>query len=125
HRFAWEDGDVDQDVHSGLARAAFKVTPELTIEGGALATRSRYDIRGEAPGIFGADQRNVAQVYSLYAGPTLSTHLGELSVGGLYRIDYTKVDTPGYSPLVAGQPRLDRYDSSVGQVAGLTLGLAP
>ena len=125
HRFAWRDGDVDQDVHSGLARAAFRVAPVLTLEGGALATRSRYDIRGEAPGILAGDDRNVAQVYSLYAGPTLSTHLGDVAVNGLYRIGYTKVDTPGYSPLVAGQPRLDRYDSSVGQVAGLTASLAP
>ena len=125
HRFAWEDGDADQDVHSGLARVAFHVTPALTLEGGALATRSRYDIRGEAPGIFGADERNVAQVYSLYAGPTLATHAGPVSLGALYRIGYTKVDEPGYSPLVAGQPRLDRYDSAVGQVAGVSAGVAP
>ena len=125
HRFAWEDGQVDQDVHSGLARASFRVVPALTLEGGALATRSRYDIRGEAPGLFAGDDRNVAQIYSLYAGPTLATRVGDVSLGGLYRIGYTKVDTPGYSPLVAGQPRLDRYDSSVGQVAGLTAGIAP
>ena len=125
HRFSYEDGNADLDIHSGLARAAFKLTPELTLEGGALATRSRYDIRGEAPGILGGDARNVAQVYSVYAGPTLATQVGPVSVGGLYRIGYTKVDTPSYSPLVAGQPRLDRYDSSVGQIAGLTAGIAP
>ena len=125
HRFSYADGDADLDIHSGLARAAFKVTPALTLEGGALATRTRYDIRGEAPGVLAGDERNIAQVYSLYAGPTLATRVGPVSVGGLYGIGYTKVDTPSYSPLVAGQPRLDRYDSSVGQVAGLTAGIAP
>ena len=125
HRFAWEDGDADFDIHSGLARAAFKVTPALTLEGGALATRTRYDIRGEAPGVFAGDDANVAQVYSLYAGPTLATHVGPVSLGALYRIGYTKVNTPTYSPLVAGQARLDAYESSVGQVAGVSAGIAP
>lgn len=125
HQFAWEDGQGDLDIHSGLARAAFHLTPALTLEGGALATRTRYDIRGEAPVLLGVDRRNVAQVYSLYAGPTLATRLGPVSVGGLYRLGYTKVDQPGYSPVVANQPRLDRYDSSVGQLAGVSAGVAP
>ena len=107
HRFSWDDDFGDEDVHSGLARAAFRVTPILTLEGGALATRTRYDIRGEAPGVLAGDNRNIAQVYSLYAGPTLATAVGPVSVGALYRLGYTKVDTPGFSPLLAGQPRLD------------------
>ena len=125
HRFSWDDDYGDGDVHSGLARASFRATPALTLEGGALATRTRYDIRGEAPGLLTGSARNVAQVYSLYAGPTLATQVGPVNVGGLYRIGYTKVDQPTYSPLLAGQPRLDAYDSSVGQLAGVTLALPP
>ena len=125
HRFAWEDGDADFDIHSGLARGSFRATPWLTLEGGALATRTRYDIRGEAPGILAGDDRNISQLYSLYAGPTLSASSGPIAFTGLYRIGYTKVDTPGFSPVAAGQPRLDRYDDSLGQVAGLTAALAP
>lgn len=36
----------DTDVHSGLARAAIGVAPGVRIEGGAIATRARSDIRG-------------------------------------------------------------------------------
>ncbi|WP_425230170.1 hypothetical protein [Sphingomonas sp.] len=125
HRFGYQRGDSDVDVHSGLARAAFRLTPELTLEGGALATRTRSDIRGEAPGIFASDNRNVSQLYSVYAGPTLATRAGSATAAGLYRIGYTKVDQPGYSPVLAGQPRTNAYDHSVSQVAGLTVGLAP
>ena len=124
YRFAWED-EGDFDVHSGLARLSFKATPALTLEGGALATRTRFDIRGEAPGVLAADNRNVSQVYSLYAGPTLSTNAGPIAITGLYRIGYTKVESPGFSPLIAGQPRFDAYDSSVGQAARIGASLAP
>ncbi|HEU0043591.1 hypothetical protein [Sphingomonas sp.] len=125
HRFSWDDDYGDDSIHSGLARATVRVTPGVSLEGGALATRTRYDIRGEAPGVFGTEDSNVSQVYSLYAGPTLSKQLGPVAVSGLYRIGYTKVETPGFSPIVAGQPRLDLYDSSLGQIAGLTASLAP
>ena len=125
YRFAWEDGQGDFDVHSGLARAEFRATPEMTLEGGALATRTRYDIRGEAPGVLAGDDRNVAQVYSLYAGPTVASNVGPVAIEGLYRIGYTKVETPGFSPVVAGQPRLDGYDSSVGQAARIGASVAP
>ena len=124
-RFSWDDDFGDDDVHSGLARAAFRLTPILTLEGGALATRTRYDIRGEAPGVFGGDDRNVTQLYSLYAGPTMSTYAGPVEVNALYRIGYTKVETPDGSPAVAGQPRLDYYDDSLGQIASVTAALAP
>jgi hypothetical protein len=76
HRFAEGDNLTDADIHSGLARANVKVTPTLTLEGGALATRARSDIRGDAPGVLVGNVNNVSQVYSLYAGPTLATHVG-------------------------------------------------
>ncbi|WP_419807276.1 hypothetical protein [Sphingomonas sp.] len=125
HRFGWDRDDGDSDVHSGLARAEFRLTPGVTLEGGAIATRTRYDIRGEAPGVLGADDRNVSQVYSLYAGPTVTGQVGPVSLASIYRIGYTKVDTPGFSPVLAGQPRFNAYDSSVGQIANVSAALPP
>ena len=119
------DGLPDEDVHSGLARVEARVAPGLSIEGGGIATRSRADIRGEAPGVFGADGDNVAQVYSVYAGPTLAKQVGTLNVSALYRIGYTKVETPDAIGLVAGQPRQDYFDDSVGQMASGSIGVAP
>ena len=123
HRFSWDDDYGDDSIHSGLARAAFRLTPQLTLEGGALATRTRYDIRGEAPGVLAGEDSNTTQLYSLYAGPTLSTYAGPVELNALYRIGYTKVETPDASPAIAGQPRLDFYDDSVGHIVGATAAL--
>ena len=47
-RFEYE-GKLDRDeVHSGLARGRATLARGVTIEGGAIATRARTDIRGDA-----------------------------------------------------------------------------
>jgi len=123
--FAWDHNSGDSDVHSGLARAAAKVAPGLTVEGGALATRTRSDIRGAAPGLLVGDNTNVTEVYSLYAGPTLSTSAGPVVINGAYRIGYTKVEAPDTTGIAPGQPRLDYFDHSLGQSAVISAGVTP
>lgn len=123
-RFAWNDDLASDSVHSGLLRGAYKLTRDLTIEGGALATRARSDIRGAAPGTFGGDLPNVTQVYSAYIGPTLSTRYGPVEIGAAYRFGYTKVEVPNVPGLAPGLPRLDYYDDSTGHVAQVSAGVA-
>lgn len=122
-RISWDKAIGDDDVHSGLARAAVKVAPGVTLEGGAIATRARSDIRGAAPGVLVGNVDNIAQVYSAYAGPTLSTQVGPASVGASYRFGYTKVEAPGVTGVAPGAPRLDAYDSSTAHVAQATVGV--
>jgi hypothetical protein len=124
HRFAWNDNLADDSVHSGLARASFQVTPVLQIEGGAIATRARTDLRGAAPvGNLAGNVRNISQIYSAYAGPTLSTNLGPASVTGAYRFGYTKVESSDrISGLPAGQQPLDLYDHSTSHLAVASIG---
>lgn len=124
-RIGWGDNIGSSDVHSGLARASYRATPWLTVEGGAIATRVRSDIRGDAPGLLTGNVGNVSQIYSLYAGPTLAHQAGPVALAGAYRIGYTKVEQPSFSRLIVGQPRLDYYDSSVGQSASGSATLAP
>jgi hypothetical protein len=117
----------DEDVHSGLAEARIQVIPNvLTFEGGALATRSRYDSRGGAYGFNSADSSNIAQVYGVYGGPSLATHAGPVDINASYRIGYVHVDDQGLKglPSVPGQP-LDRYDSSTTQDGELSVGMGP
>ena len=64
HRFGWDEKVADGDIHSGLARAAVRLSPGFNVEGGALAARARDDIRGGAPGNLAGNVRNVSQVYS-------------------------------------------------------------
>lgn len=124
-RIAYDRYTGDEDIHTGLARIATKITPALTLEGGALGTRTRSDIRGSAPGLLVGNDNNITEVYSLYAGPTLSTHSGPVAINGAYRIGYTKVNSPGVIGLAPGQPRLDYFDHSLGQAATLSAGLKP
>jgi hypothetical protein len=124
-RIAWDENIADDDVHTGLARGGFQVVPNLlTFEAGALAQRARSDIRGSAPGILVGNVDNVTQVYSAYAGPTLSTNVGPLEVGAAYRLGYTKAEA-GDFVAPAGQPQLDRYDDSFSHLATASVGMGP
>lgn len=107
----------DQDVHNGLLRAAVQVARPLTIEGGAIATRTRSDIRGSAPGVLAGNVTNIGQLYAVYAGPTLATTAGPLSISALYRFGYTKFEGPSIASPLPGQPPLDVYDDSRSHMA--------
>jgi hypothetical protein len=123
HRFAWDDQLADDDTHSGLAQAKIVVAPGLTLEGGAIATRTRADVRGDAPTSFAGNAGNVSQLYSGYAGPSLATHVGAMFVNGAYRFGYTKVETPTATGVDASEPRLDYYDDSTVHVATASVGV--
>ncbi len=122
HRFAYNNRLADQDLHSGLVRAAVRVAEPLTIEGGALATRTRSDIRGAAPGLLQGNVANISQLYSVYAGPTFGSHIGDLGISGGYRFGYTKVQAPSIVSPISGQ-RLDVFDDSRSQQAQASLNL--
>ena len=122
-RISWSKKVGDDDVHSGLARAAVSVAPGFTVEGGALATRSRSDIRGAAPGILTGNVDNISQVYSAYVGPTFATHAGPIAVNASYRFGYTKVEAPGATGVAPGSPQLDSFDHSTSHVAQVSAGV--
>lgn len=123
HRFSYDDNLTDDNTHSGLARAKAVVAPGLTLEAGAIATRTRSDIRGDAPQSFAGNTRNVSQVYSAFAGPSLATNLGHMFINAAYRFGYTKVEAPGDTGVPANQPRLDYYDDSKVHVATASVGV--
>jgi uncharacterized protein (PEP-CTERM system associated) len=124
-RIAWQDDLVDEDVHSGLAQARIEVARDLlSLDGGAIAARGRLNSDGPAFGFSTADDRNIAQIYGVYAGPTLSTHLGALSVNAAYRFGYVKVDDHGFDTGLPGGRR-DRFDSSTNHSATASVGMAP
>jgi hypothetical protein len=122
-RIAYEDNLGDEDIHSGLARARAQITPALSIEGGAIATRARGDIRGGAPTFLTGDNNNITQVYGFYGGPTLSTQAGPLEIGASYKFGYVKVEDNDDIVLAPGQPRLDSYDSSTSHQFDASVGM--
>jgi hypothetical protein len=124
-RFSWDDDIGDDDVHSGVARAAVRLAPGLSVEAGALATRTRSDIRGAAPGLLTGDESNISQLYSIYAGPSLVRQAGPVTVAADYRIGYTKVETPNGGTVAPGTPRLDYYDDSLSHLATARASISP
>ena len=124
-RFAWNDDVGDNDVHSGLARVDAKVTRNLTIEAGGIATRTRSDIRGAAPGLLVGNVDNVAQLYAVYAGPSFNGMAGPVTLNANYRLGYTKVETPTFADTRIGGQRLDYYDDSIGHSATASASVAP
>jgi len=114
YRIPWDKDKMDSgDVHSGIARGQYQIIPNtLSFEGGALATRTRTDIRGAAPLILTGDNDNINQVFGVYGGPTLSTHAGPLKIGASYQFGYVKVEDKNSVLLPAGSQRLDQFDDS-------------
>jgi len=124
YRKGWGRNADDAHVISGLARGRFDVVPRvLSFEGGALATRTRTDIRGTALNTGLGNPSNVSQLYSAYVGPSLAAHVGALDVNGFYRLGYTKIETETPTFLPAGSPTIGAFDSALGHSAGLSVGM--
>lgn len=124
-RFSWSKDVGDDDIHSGLARVAVRVAPGLSIEGGAMATRARSDIRGAAPVVLAGNSQNTTQVYSAYVGPTYTTKFGAADLAASYRFGYTKVEQPGFTGVPAGSPSLDAFSDSKSHLAQASIGVRP
>ncbi len=125
HRFGWGGDSGDSDTISGLARGRIEVARGLNLEGGALATRTRADNQGADSGLFIGNASNVANLYSVYAGPTFARRIGGLDVGAGYRFGYTKVDIDRPAILAPGSQPQDIFDSSTNHVAWASVGARP
>jgi uncharacterized protein (PEP-CTERM system associated) len=125
---AWENDGPDGDSHTGIAQLSADVVPNLLkANAGALATRSRVDGGGPFLGFNEIDFENAVDIYSVYAGPDLSTQVGALNVSASYRAGYVKVDDKSLRrlPLAPGALRLDRYDSSTNHSLSASVGMGP
>lgn len=113
----WGNDVGDTDVHSGLAMLNAQIIPgKLQFDAGALATRTGGEGR-----LFGVtDRDNSVEVYSAFAGPTLSTQAGPVGVNAAYRLGYVAIDDD-----TGGTGLREDYDSAVSHAASLGVGMAP
>lgn len=125
HQFGWGSHAPDSDIISGLASARYSIVPDtLSLEGGALATRVRTDGFSGAGGSLITAGDATTHVYSLYAGPTLTTHVGDVSVNAAYRIGYSRVEDD-VNLAVGGVPVLGIFDESVYHSVTGSVGMQP
>lgn len=124
--FGWGKNASDGDMLSGLARVSASVVPRsLTVEAGGLAARTR--IEGNGGSVIGAPGggNGVSNMYSVYAGPSLNTHVGDVAVAANYRIGYSRVDAPDTVVVSSGGDPVDVFDDSVVQSANVHMGTKP
>ena len=122
-RIGWGKAS-DGDTVSGVARVSASVVPNtLKIEAGALAARSRVESNGSSVLSPLVDGDAVSQVYAIYAGPALSTRVGDVQVGANYRIGYNRVESPDAIVTAPGQTPVDVFDDSVVHSANISAGV--
>nr|WP_232307088.1 hypothetical protein [Sphingomonas sp. Y57] len=120
-----EMGNVNKSFNQdGLMRLQANVIDEwLTLETGALVTRSRVDASGAAPQFNIGNPQNLTQTYSAFVQPTLMHRIGDLGLGVSYRYAYTQNETTDNLP--ATGPINDRFDSSKAQQVTANIGMEP
>ncbi|MBA4161122.1 MAG: preprotein translocase subunit YajC [Novosphingobium sp.] len=125
-RFGWgSNSGADGDVISGMARANVGIVPRAVyFEGGVMAARLGAENNGST--IAGQNFGDSAtQVYSAYAGPSVKTQAGDVSIEGRYRFGYNKVTSPNAVAAVPGQGAVDRYSDGTVHAAQLHMGTRP
>lgn len=113
HRIGWGKDLADADAISGIVRGRAKTLGEhLTIDGGALATRSSASFDG-ANAALTAD-KNSSEVYSAFVAPTLTAQEGPVTATATYRLGYNRIDDDtGVLLPGAGEGNVNLFDESV------------
>lgn len=122
--FAWGEGSSDSDTVTGLARGYASIVPRvLTVEAGALASRTQVSGNGASVITPIIDDDFTTKTFAAYAGPTLQTTAGDVAVSANYRIGYARVDGP--DAITGGGAAVDVFDESVTQSASVRAGTRP
>lgn len=119
------DNSIDTDTVSGIARGSLGVIPgTLSLEAGALASRSRVDASGGVTSNPLAREDAESRIYSAYAGPSLNTRLGDLAVQGVARVGYNRFEADNALVTQAGNV-VDVFDDSVTYMGQLRAATRP
>jgi hypothetical protein len=116
----------NSDMVSGIARASLSVIPQsVRFEAGAMAQRTRVEGNGATVSSPLQRDNSTGNIYSVYAGPAVSTHAGDVKIDANYRIGYTKVTEPDALVVTPGAAPVDVFDSSVVHSADIRAGVRP
>lgn len=116
---------IDTDTVSGIARGTLAVVPgTLSLEAGALASRSRADGGGATTANPLVREDAESRFYSAYAGPSLRTRVGDVGVEGVARVGYNRFEADN-ALVTQGGNVVDVFDDSVTYMGQLRAGTRP
>ncbi len=116
------DDSIDTDTISGIARGTLALVPNtLSLEAGALASRTRVDAGGGTTANPLVREDAESRFYSVDAGPSLDTRVGDVGVQGVARVGYNRFETDAALTNAQGQP-VDVFDDSVTYMGQLRAG---
>jgi len=119
------DDTVDSDTVSGVARGYLSIIPQaLTLEAGALASRTRVDSGGGVSPNPQVAEDAESQLYSVYAGPSLATRVGAVDVTGIARVGYNRFEIDNAVVDSDGNP-VDVFDDSTTYTGQIRAGTRP
>ncbi|MEP1421885.1 MAG: preprotein translocase subunit YajC [Erythrobacter sp.] len=119
------DDAVDTDTVSGIARGYLSIIPQnLTLQAGALASRSRVDGGGAVSGNPLVSDDATSQVYSAYIGPDFQTRAGALEIAGNAQVGYNRFEANDAVFDSAGN-QVDIFDDSTTYSGRLAVGARP
>ncbi|WP_233994070.1 preprotein translocase subunit YajC [Porphyrobacter sp. AAP60] len=122
---AYGDNSVDSDTISGVARGTLALVPNtLSLEAGALASRTRIDAGGGTTANPLVREDAESRFYSAYAGPSLNTRVGDVDVQGVARVGYNRFEVDQAIVNPQGQA-VDVFDDSVTYLGQLRAGVRP
>lgn len=126
HHFSETHSSRSSDTITGLARTTTELVPRtVTFDFGGLATQTSINSGGST--LVNPIDRygSIYRIWSLYGGPSLSTHAGILGIKAAYLAGYNEVDQiHSYVPPGGTQP-IDLFGHSVVQQAQGSVGVRP
>jgi hypothetical protein len=123
--FGWQKNASDADFVSGIARGDLRVAPGVKIEVGGVSARNSVERSGGA--VYGPLGKGdtVTQVYSAYAGPTVSGRVGDVALNAGYQIGYSRTEEPNSRVAEPGAEPTDMFSDSLTHLASVHAGVKP
>ena len=126
HHFSETRSQGSSDTVTGIVRTQTQLVPHtLQFDFGGLATHTAIAANGSTYLNPVDNVGSIYQIWSLYGGPSLSTHAGIVGVKASYNLGYNEIDQiRSFVPSGGGAP-VDVFGHSVTQQGAVSLGVRP
>jgi hypothetical protein len=126
HHFSETRGNGGTNTVTGIARTTTEIVPRtLTFDFGGLATHTAIGQSGGTLLNPVDNNGSIYQIWSLYGGPSLSTHAGILGIKATYNVGYNEIDQIRAFVPAGGSVPVDVFGHSLTQQGSASVGVRP